>query len=169
MLMEVIKIIQLLPSSVASFHVRDSLSPEIEARQKMDAWAKKLNIFDNPTVFQVYGFNNPFPGTDELRGYEFWITIPENFNTGNNMVKHYSGGLYAVIRIRGVQNIMDWVGKLYHWLKANPNYELGYPPNYDFKNGPSLELEHILNPAVTNEEEILIDYHLPVKTRNPSG
>ncbi|MFC2083555.1 GyrI-like domain-containing protein [Bacteroidota bacterium] len=160
----IIKIVQLLPMRVVSFYQKNSETPEIDAWSKLKNWADPLGLLENPTKHQVYGFNNPIPLKEtKLRGYEFWITIPDDFKVGDEVItKNFIGGLYAVVRIKDVRNIGDVCIKLYQWIQNNENFQLGYPPDYDFENSPSLELEHHIVPHVTEEKDILIDYYLPI-------
>ncbi|MFC1587840.1 effector binding domain-containing protein [Planctomycetota bacterium] len=160
-----VKFVELLPMQVVSFHVKESETPEEDAWKLLEAWAKPQMLFDNPSLHQVFGFNNPIPKEgDTLRGYEFWLTVPEgvSVNTEGVRTKQFAGGHYAVTAVKGVQNILAVCTKLYHWIKEHEKYKLGYPPGYDFENGPSLELEHNLNPSAADPANMLLDYYLPV-------
>ncbi|MDY6965084.1 MAG: GyrI-like domain-containing protein [Halobacteriota archaeon] len=160
---EIIKIVRLPPFRVVSFHVKDSKIPEEEAWTKLEAWAKPKGMFDDPAKHQIFGFNNPIPmGESELRGYEFWITIPDNFPVKDATVKRYPGGIYAVTTCRSVNNIGTAWSKLYEWLKSGETFKLAYPEDYDFENGPALELEHHLNPRVMDVNEIVLDCYMPI-------
>lgn len=163
----IIKIVQLPPMRVVSFHQKDSEAPELEAFSKLQQWANPLGLLENPTKHQVFGFNNPIPMPEStLRGYELWITIPEDFTVGDEVVtKRFDGGLYAVVTIKGVENIGPVCAGFYQWIMENERYQLGYPPDYDYDTSPSLELEHHITPQVTGEKDILIDYYMPIAER----
>ncbi|MDQ1326979.1 MAG: hypothetical protein QG641_259, partial [Candidatus Poribacteria bacterium] len=72
-----IKIVQIPKFRAISFHVKESEEPEKDAWQQLKNWAVPRGMFDNPTIFQIYGRNHPTPTEQQrLRGYEFLITIP---------------------------------------------------------------------------------------------
>ena len=161
---EIIKIVELSPLRVVSFHVKESEAPEEEAWRSLEAWAKPKGLFDDPMKHQIFGFNNPIPmGENKLRGYEFWITIPDSLPSDDSVtVKIFQGGLYAVMTCRGIYNIGTAWSKLYEWSKSNERFKLAYPKDYDYANSPALELEHHLNPRVTDVNEIVFDCYMPI-------
>lgn len=166
---EFIKIVELPACRVISFHVRESRAPEQDAIEQMSQWAIGREIFENPSTFHIFGFNNPIPSDTELRGYEVWITIPDGYDVGTDVIeKRFEGGLYAVMRIRGADNIGAAARRLFQWVKESSVYEFGYPKDYDFEKGPSLELEQIISPPKTRVGNILIDYYLPVIDEHPN-
>ena len=116
-----VKIVELPPTRVVSFLVQNSTQPEEEVFELVSRWATPRGVFENPDRFQVFGFNNSLPRGRKLRGYEVWITIPPDFDPGDDVtVKEFSGGKYAVMTLRGLQNIGPTCGRLYEWVKHNP-------------------------------------------------
>ena len=78
-----IKIVQLPKFRAVSFHAKESEEPERDAWQQLENWAVPRGIFDNPTIFQIYGRNHPTPREQQrLRGYEFLVTIPDDYQPG---------------------------------------------------------------------------------------
>ena len=78
-------------------------------------------------------------------------------------VKEFHGGEYAVMTLRGLDNIGRTSRALYEWVQHNPKYILGWPPDYDCKHSPSLDLEHAISPPGTPHSEILMDYYVPIE------
>jgi len=165
---EMVKIVQLPRMRVAVFHVRDSETPENEAWAKLKSWAKPKGLFDNPTVHQVFGRNNPVPiHQPKLRGYEFWITIPDDFPVDDDVcVMDVPGGLYAVMTSKGIGQMQSNWPKLVDWVKKHDRYTIGYPDNYDYANQPSLELEHHIHPHTVGKGPFLIDYYMPIREKS---
>jgi DNA gyrase inhibitor GyrI len=98
---------------VVSFQVKNSKIPEDDANQMLEAWGKPRGIFEDPTRFQIFGFNNPWGPEGELWGYELWVVIPDDFDPGDDvLVKHFPGGKYAMATLLGVHNIGRQVGSL---------------------------------------------------------
>ena len=113
------KIIELPKMKMASFHVTNSEKPEEEAFERLKVWAEPRGLFDNPSIHQVFGRNNPMPiNNPKLRGYEFLVSLSDNIETNDVDVLDFSGGLYVVvqsIRLDQMQEnwnmIMAWVQK----------------------------------------------------------
>jgi DNA gyrase inhibitor GyrI len=94
-----IKIVRLEPMLVASFHAF-SASPEIDARNKLIAWAEPKGLLENTVRHRIFGFDNPSPSPGSPNyGYEFWIMVGEKTKPeGDIKIKEFKGGLYLVTR-----------------------------------------------------------------------
>jgi DNA gyrase inhibitor GyrI len=98
-------------------------SPELDAWQKLEAWARPRGLFE-PDVARIYGFNNPSPSAGSPNyGYEFWITVgPEVEPEGEIRIVEFSGGLYAVAPLAVEDPARDippaWQ-RLNAWVHAN--------------------------------------------------
>ena len=155
-----IKIVQLMPSDFVRFSSRNNLAPETEVLKQFYDWAAGHDMFNRPDLFHGFGFNNPVASSGSLRGYDIIFMIPDGFEPGGNMVKErFDGGLYAVCRVKGVENIPLVAGSIVEWLKEQDLYESAYPEDYDYYNLPSLELENFVVPPGQNIDEIVIDYY----------
>ena len=163
----IVKMVELPRMRVVSFHVMESESPEEEAWARLKSWAEPRRLFDNPTVHQVFGRNNPIlPDKDGLRGYEFWMTIPDAFPAEDDAsVTCFPGGFYAVMTSRGIEQMQANFKRLLDWVGNHPVYSFGYPEGYDPANQPSLDLEHHIVPDAECEMPFLIDYYFPVYRR----
>ena len=90
-------------------------SPELEAWEKVKAWAEFKGILDELATWRrVLGFDSPPPmeGSEEY-GYEFWIELEEGETVQEEGVeaKEFEGGRYAVLR-SARRSVGDHTGKL---------------------------------------------------------
>ncbi|UCH32327.1 MAG: GyrI-like domain-containing protein [Candidatus Bathyarchaeota archaeon] len=136
-----IKIVHLPPMRVLSFHsLGEHLGdPEDKAGREMFAWAKPRGLLDDPKKHQVFGFNNPDPPMNKEGGpepnkpygYEFWITVDEDFAAESDMnIKTVDGGMYAVItcRVESPAEIGRAWGSLIQWIQKSEKYT--FHPNW---------------------------------------
>lgn len=151
---EEIKVVTLEPVRVASFHGFGT-SPEDEAFSKMDAWARAHGLLDEPTKIQTYGFNNPNPSPGSPNyGYDVWLVVgPEVEGDDDAEVFEFEGGLYGVLRNKGLPNIGAAWQRLVKWRE-----EQGY------KNGTHQWLEGSVTPYDPNvtEETLELDLFIPI-------
>jgi DNA gyrase inhibitor GyrI len=105
-----VKIIHLEPLTVASFPAYGP-EPEDEAWARLVAWARPLGLLVDPEKHRIFGFDTA--GTSlasQNRGYEFWIEVEPGFQPqGDVPLRAFSGGKYAVYRIRKVGNPWDTI------------------------------------------------------------
>ena len=132
----------------------------------LESWAGPKGILDEPEKYLIFGFNNPIPmGGSKLRGYEFWIAIPDDLALDDSVAtKYFGGGFYAVISCKGASNIGKSWAKLGEWLQGegSSKFKLGYPDDYDYANSPDLGMERHLNPGFDDINEMLIDCYMPI-------
>ena len=148
-----VRIVKLEPLRVASFHGFGP-NPEHLAAQKLAAWAGPRGYLADSARHRIFGFNNPNPSAGSPNyGYEFWIVVgPEVEATKDVPVKEFGGGLYAVTRCQGVENIGPTWGRLVQWLTDNPHGEACHQ-----------WLEENLNPGfIATDEEMLLDLYAPI-------
>jgi DNA gyrase inhibitor GyrI/DNA-binding transcriptional ArsR family regulator len=148
------KIVKLPKMRVVSFHVKESKTPEEEAFSLLKAWAEPQGLFKNPAQHQVYGFNNPDPTKEKpTYGYEFWITVGEDFTVDESQsVKSLEGGLFAVMTCKGVENISTTWGEL---VKRIEDSEYNPTKTHQW-------LEHHLTPTVSDHNELLLELYAPI-------
>jgi DNA gyrase inhibitor GyrI len=147
-----VKIVKLEPMRVASVYGFGA-SPELQARDKLIAWAGPKAMLDNPEEHRIFGFNNPNPshGTPNY-GYEFWITVgPEVEPDGEVRIEEFTGGLYAVTRCVGVDNITPTWNRLFRWLVDSRNNLAGHQ-----------WLEKHIGPFPASPEEMTLDLYAPI-------
>lgn len=122
-----VRIVLLPPMTVASYHCIGK-DPEEEVFGVMTDWAKKSRLYETKPDARMLGFNHPNPGVleDGTHGYEVWVTIPEDMELPEPLVrKHYDGGrLYAVLTIP-FPEFQLW-GDLINWVNNSEKYETDY-------------------------------------------
>ncbi len=152
-----VRIVKLEPMRVAATHGFGQ-GPESLAWEKMLAWLEPAGLKPKMAALRFFGFNNPdpTPGSPNY-GYEQWVTVgPEVEPSSGVEVKDFPGGLYAVARCQGPQNIFETWKALLVWCENSP-----------YKMVPQQCLEECLSrdlvsgPA-TAWEQVWFDLYLPV-------
>ena len=150
-----IQIVELEPMLVASVYGFGE-SPEIQAFEKLEVWARPKGLLDDPETHRIFGFNNPNPSPGSPSyGYELWIAIgPEVTPEGDVRIEEFLGGLYAVTRCEvpegQYQIITDTWMKLVTWREGS---------KYKHANHQALE-ESIA--AELPGIEFVLDLYLPI-------
>lgn len=121
-----VRIILLPPFTVASNHVIGK-DPEETVDQPIDKFIRDSGLYEKKPDSRYFGFNHPNPGIleDGIHGYEVWVTIPDDWDVPEPLVKkHFDGGLYAAMTI-SFPDFYRW-GDLEAWVKNSDVYELNY-------------------------------------------
>jgi DNA gyrase inhibitor GyrI len=166
--MSFIRVTYLEPCRVASFHVTDSLTPEEEAHSLFLGWAERKGLLPEHRFIPLIGFNNPWGPVGEKRGYELWCVLDNlgDIDLHDTIVKEFSGGLYVVITIPGLDRIMQGRELANKWLKDHPKYETNYAESYRHCIDPSLEYEVVYTPTAEKPEDFILDYYIPIKEKS---
>ena len=100
-----VKIVKLEPMRVGSVYGFGD-SQEKLAWEKLIGWAEAKGLLRSGE-YRIFGFNNPNPSPGSPNyGYEFWMVVGQDVEPeGEIAAKDFAGGLYAVTRVVGVQNI----------------------------------------------------------------
>jgi DNA gyrase inhibitor GyrI len=151
----VIKIVELLPSKVISFHVTNSMHPEDEVYKIASDFAKPKGLWNDPLHYQVFGFDNPVrKSSTDTHGREVWITVPDNFQKADSLIiKQFNGGLYAMVRIKNLEYMDEGWTNLINWVKNSDRYELGQHQHLE---------GHIDD---NSDEEMQLELYLPIKLK----
>ncbi len=146
-----VRLVRLEPLQVASFHAFGP-SPEGLAWEKLAAWAGLRGLLDDPERHRIFGFNNPSPTVGSPNyGYEFWLELLDgDAAKGEVTLQEFAGGLYAVTRCQGVENITPTWRELSLWLEQSSH-----------RMGSHQWLERHLGGA-DNPETMLLDLYLPL-------
>lgn len=152
----VVRVVELFPTKVISFHVTDSDDPEEEVYKAVSAYAKPRGLWNDPLHHQIFGFDNPVRRHPEDRhGREVWITIPDDYEDTNDVsTKKFSGGLYAMVRIKNLDHMDEGWKVLIDWAKSSERFEMG---NHQ-------HLEGHIDEGKTDEEMVL-ELYLPIKQK----
>lgn len=149
-----VKIVTLPALHVVSCHGFGE-GPEDQAHQKLKNWAERHQSWAQTPTPRVFGFNNPnpMPGNSQY-GYEIWLQVPPTTQAEEGYpVKDFAGGRYAVLRIQGVENIMQAWQSLTAWVETSP-----------YRPGQHQWLEeHILFRNLPIEEYVL-DLYFPIQS-----
>lgn len=95
-----VRIVLLPPCTVAAYQFEGE-DPEEKVGDIMDNFIRSSRLYEKKPDARMFGFNNPDPenGSD-FHGYEDWVTIPEDMEVPEPLVKkHFDGGLYAAYTI----------------------------------------------------------------------
>ena len=121
-----VRIIMLPPFTVASNHVIGH-DPEETVDKPIDKFIRDTRLYEIKPDSRYFGFNHPNPGILEegIHGYEVWVTIPDNMEVPEPLVKKkFEGGLYAALTINFPE--FQYWGELEKWVKNSPDYDLNY-------------------------------------------
>jgi DNA gyrase inhibitor GyrI/DNA-binding HxlR family transcriptional regulator len=163
------RIVKLPAMRVVSFHAMGEFlgDPETKAGKKIYDWAYPKGLYEDTEKHKVFGFNNPDPKYDHDKGqflvdkdnqygYEFWMTIDEDFKVEEDIVvKNIPEGLFAVKSCTGVEELGEAWKELYMWIKNNDKYGFG-----DLQC-----LEHALNPMERDGHKIQFDLYFPIEEK----
>jgi DNA gyrase inhibitor GyrI len=152
-----IRIVKLEPMRVACVNGFGE-SPEGQAFDKIKAWAKAHNLFDQPS--RLFGYNNPNPAPGSPNyGYDVWMTVDETVKVdGEAREIRFPGGLYAVTRCP-VKDPMDgdigrsWK-KLVTWREQS-KYQHGCHQWLEEHIGSLAEMD--------NNQNFTLDLYLPIR------
>lgn len=147
-----VRIVALEPMRVASAYGFGA-SPEGLAFEKIEAFASANNLLQEGKLSDTYGFNHPDPSPGSPNyGYEVWLPLTGEVAAQDDIeIKMVPGGLYAVTRLVGLQNIGDLWKQLAQWREGSK-----------YKSGNHQWLEHLLSPADVPFEEYIFDLYLPI-------
>ena len=147
-----IRIIDLEALRVAAAHAFGE-SPEEKALAKMYEFAEENGLLEEGLLPATFGFNNPNPSAGSPNyGYEVWLPVADNINAADDIrILDFSGGLYAVTRCDGLQNIgQQWLS-LAKWREGTK-----------YAAGKQQWLEHLLSPHNAPHDQLVFDLYLPI-------
>jgi AraC-like DNA-binding protein/DNA gyrase inhibitor GyrI len=111
-----ISVLTNLPKMRVASYWTFSVSPEDDGDAVIKEWAKKRNLLDPDKGARIFGFDYPAYFAHK-RGYEYWITVPGNFQFNENDIckeKIFPGGMYALITIEFKKgDFGNFIGKLF--------------------------------------------------------
>jgi DNA gyrase inhibitor GyrI len=145
-----VRIVELEPMTVASAYGFGE-EPEMQAWEILLTWAKSkgFNLQDQ----RFFGFNNPNPSPGSPNyGYEQWMTVDSEAESVEGIeIKEFSGGLYAVTRCEGLQQITQLWKQLAIWREESK-----------YQEAPYQWLEECFTPEATQLEDFVFDLYAPI-------
>ncbi len=162
-----VRIVYLPPMTVATYkYVGDE--PEMHCSEIITNFVCETKLIEVKPDVRHFGFNAPNPDETGYHGYEMWVTIPDNMEVKEPIVKkQFEGGLYAAHMIPfGAFAEWEWLGE---WINNNSKYEANRENKGHECMWGCLE-EHLnyinhINLLNINPEEIQLDLLHPIKER----
>ena len=148
-----VRIVQLEPMRVACVS-GFSETPEDDAWKALRAWAQPKGLLDDPKAYRIFGYNNPDPSPGSPNyGFDLWITVgPDVEAEGEAKIIEFPGGLYAVTRCQGIDNLGKVWKQLITWREESK-----------YKRAHHQWLEECLSPPVTTPpDKLVFDLYLPI-------
>jgi len=106
-----VQIERLEPMRVATLAITSD-SPEQEAMDALLAWARPQGLLNRE--FRFFGFDNCQPAPKHT--YTTWLSVgPDVQPSGDVTIREFSGGLYAVTELQGVEQISPRWHELEQW------------------------------------------------------
>ena len=164
-----VRIVYLPPMNVASIRAYCK-DPEDMAMRMLIEFVNESELLNHKTDAKVFGFNNPsVPDSEGKYGYEYWITIPNDFEVKAPLEKRvFSGGMYGAHFIK-FGDFNQWK-QLERWANNNEEYEID---NNREPSGMGGWLEEHMNvyehfTTIVSQEKHFeqIDLLIPVKIKN---
>jgi DNA gyrase inhibitor GyrI len=127
--------------------------PEGIAWEKIMAFGLEKGLPTERDYPTTYGFNNPNPSAGSPNyGYEIWLPVDESVQPeGDLRIVDFSGGLYAVTRFKGLENIGKVWGELVKWRESSK-----------YKCADHQWMEHLLEGAGGPDSGLVFDLYLPI-------
>lgn len=122
---EQVRIVLLPPFTVAA-HQYIGENPEEATGGVIDNFIRSNKLYEKKPDSRLFGFNNPDPEEDSpIHGYENWLTIPEDMEVPEPLIKkHFKGGLYAAYAIK-FPDFFEWAF-LMEWVEKSERYQANY-------------------------------------------
>lgn len=136
-----IRLVLLPECTVAAYHYIGE-NPEEKVGNTMDKFVRESKLYEKKPDARLFGFNHPNPSpTNEVYGYEDYVTIPDDMEVPAPLVKKkMKGGLYAALTI-DFPNFQEWE-LLTDWVNKNEIYTADYSELGEEIMGGCLE-EHL--------------------------
>jgi len=167
--MDGIRVIYLPPFTVASIQYVGK-DPEDYTGEILDSFIENNKLWEKKPDLRVFGFNNPSNTDNSEHGYEFWVTIPEDFQVDLPLVKKtFPGGMYAAYCIK--------MGDFHKWGEFAQALQSSDVMEYEEREPKGMEgsLEEHINPYLyyTSDKKVReytqLDLLIPIKLINKSN
>jgi hypothetical protein len=130
---------------VAAYFVSLNQPPEEEALTAALKYAENNGLTE--ATARLFGRNIYLTDQPEPHGYEYYVAADKIEPNGADGVGEVSGGLYAVVEVKNLFNLLEGWKNLLEWVEANGYRTVGV------KRGP--------NGWVNSAYEELLEWQLP--------
>ena len=160
------RIVYLPPATVASYNYIGE-SPEDYVSDIIDAFVKDNNLEKIKPDLRHYGFNNPSPTVAiDYYGYEMWVTIPDDMEVKEPLIKKkFAGGFYGAHCIE-MGNFDEWQ-LVFDWIDKSDDYEYDIREPYGMSGLLEEKLcyfENFLNNS--GKARLQLDLLIPIKKKS---
>jgi len=138
-----------------------SETPEEDAWKKMTTWAKPKGLLKEGLGTRVFGRNTYPTDNPEPHGYEFFLTVGDEVEAeGEIDIREIPGGLYAVLRFEGLENMRDAWERLWKWIEESEHEHVGWSKGeHGWYNG----FEEHLNLLEESQQKWIFDLWVQLK------
>lgn len=118
-------------------------NPEEEAWKKAEKWASQKGLLNDKSTLRIFGRNTYPTENPEPHGYGFFLTIPPDIKVEKEiLIRLIAGGLYAVARCEGLEQMGVVWPELWKWVERS---EYKYIGETKGDNGFELGFEEHIN------------------------
>lgn len=150
----------------AYFHAF-SETPEDDAWKKTETWAKEKGLLNKDSKTRIFGRNIYPTEKPEPHGYGYFIIITPDITIEKGISRRIiPGGLYAVVRCEGFEEMGEIWASLWKWVNESEHEYIGETKGeYGFELG----FEELLNwyPVMVkkSEKKFLFDIMLQLREK----
>ncbi|MCL2703790.1 MAG: effector binding domain-containing protein [Defluviitaleaceae bacterium] len=156
-----VRIVSLPAMTVAAYRA-ESATPENDCSKVFNKFVLENNLHKR-SGYRYFGFNNPNPGVGSpVYGYEMWVTVPDDFEVPEPLVKkQFGGGLYASVSTH-MNEIGERWNMLYYWCVNSTEYN--FEPSVQCLEECSMDFETFTSDTVSDNVKQL-DLLAPIKRK----
>jgi AraC family transcriptional regulator len=115
-----------LKSMRTAYFYAFSETPEKDAWKKMESWAKNTELFKESSNTRIFGRNIYPTENPEPYGYGYFMTITPDTKTKKDLfIRIIPGGLYAVSKCVGFEEISKKWDELWKWVNESKYKYIG--------------------------------------------
>ena len=159
-----VRLKRLVAMRAVFFHSFSS-TPEEDAWNRAESWAKEKGLLQVDSSIRIFGRNIYPTENPEPHGYGIYVTILPNIKAEDEIpVRSIPGGLYAVAKCNGPEEMSIMWPALWKWVE---NSEYQYVGETKGEYGFELGFEEYLNwySAIVDKSESIMLFDLMLQLR----
>jgi len=119
-----VKLQRLTPMTAAYVHA-DGPNPEEDARKIITQYSTTNGLTQKKGA-RLFGRNTYPTDAPEPHGYEYYLTVDSDVKSGGEIsIKEVPGGLYAVLEVKNLFNIVEGWKSLFSWVESKGHEPVG--------------------------------------------